>query len=301
MKNKKIFVIGLILLLAVFFIVRAGRGPAQTRYEFARVAYGNVVELVSASGNVLPGATVEVFPSINGKIAKVYAANGDEVALGDNLFKINNPATGQEDIVTAPAGGTVTNLSIAEGARVATAPASGGASGGGNSTPVLLIVDLSSYSIKLQINEVYISKIKTGQKATVDFDAVVAKAADAEVDRVDEIGTNTQGVITYNVYLTLDDTPENLRPMMTANIDIETAERRHVLTLPNSALVPFRGGKAVRVLDKKTGRVRSLPVKIGVAGTLRSEIVGGVKNGRQVITGTSASAPRGLLPFGGSD
>ena len=301
MKNKKIVIIGLFLIVAIFLFVRSKGGSTQAQYKFARVSYGNVEQLISASGNVSPVATVDVFPAIKGKIAKVYVANGDEIDAEDNLFKVTDPATGQEDVVTAPAGGTILNLSVDVGARVSPVSNSANAAGGGNPVPTLVIADLSGYSVKLQINEVYIDKIKVDQEADVKFDALGGKTATASVDRVDEIGTNTQGVITYNTYLSLGDTPAALRPMMTADVDIKTAKRRHVLTLPNSALVPYRGGKAVCVLNKKTGKVRQMPVKVGIVGILRSEITAGVESGQQVIIGTSSAAGRGFLSMRGPD
>jgi len=295
MRNKKIFIVGLILIFSIVFIARSCGRPEETHYAFTRARKGTVVELISAVGNVLPTASVEVFSSIKGRVTAVYVANGDDVDTGDNLFKTYNPVSGVEDIVTSPAHGTAANLSIGKGSRVETPPSVAGTA---NIAPALLIADVSILTVKLAINEVDVNKIRKGEKATVAFDAVNDKTFAGEVDRVDSVGTNTQGVITYNVYINLSDPPDELKPAMTANVDIEVAKRADVLTLPNASLKPYKGGKAVLVLNKRTGKTRYLPVDIGIAGSLRTEITGGLKEGREVVTGALSPGRRGLLQMG---
>lgn len=295
MKNKKVLVIGLVLILSIVLISRScGRAPAP-RYTFTPVLRESIVELVSASGNAIPTSAVEVFSSIAGKVNKIYVANGDVVDTGDNLFRTYNSVSGQEEVITSPAHGTVTNLAVIIGSRVA--PAATGADAA-NAAPALLIADMSSYTIKPQINEVDIDKIKSGQTVTISFDAIRDKTFDGTVTRVDTVGTDTQGVITYDTYITVTDPPKELRPMMTAVVDIKTTEHDNVLTLPNVALKPYRGGKAVRVLDKKTHKPRYAPVKVGIVGILRTEITEGVREGQKVITGTGTNPSRGFLRFG---
>ncbi|MDP1808795.1 MAG: efflux RND transporter periplasmic adaptor subunit [Actinomycetota bacterium] len=296
MKNKKVLIIGLVLIFAILFIARScGRSPSP-RYTFTPVLRESIVELVSAGGNAIPTSAVEVFSSITGKVNKIYVTNGDVVDTGDDLFRTYNSVTGQEDIVTSPAHGTVTNLAIINGTHVD--PAATGTAAV-SAMPALLITDMSSYTIRPQINEVDIDKIKTGLKATISFDAIRDKTFAGTIANVDTVGTNTQGVITYNTYITVTDPPNELRPMMTAGVDIETTKHDNVLTVPNIALKPYRGGKAVQVLDKKTNKPRYVPVKVGIVGSLRTEITEGVQEGQKVITGTLSSQSRGFLQFRG--
>lgn len=295
MKNKKILIIGLVLIFSIVFISRScGRAPAP-RYNLVPVLRGSVAELVGASGNAVPTSAVEVFSSITGKVNKIYVANGDVVDTGDNLFRIYNSVSEQEEIVTSPAHGTVANLSVIIGSRVA--PAAAGAAVA-NAVPAALITDMSSYTITPQINEVDIDKIKSGQTATISFDAMPDKTFSGRIVKVDTVGTNTQGVITYNTYITVTDPPKELRPMMTAGVDIKTTEHENVLTLPNIALKPYKGGKAVQVLDRKTNKPRYVPVKVGIVGILRTEITEGVREGQKVITGTETIQSRGFLRLG---
>lgn len=203
----------------------------------------------------------------------------------------------QDVTVKSPANGTVTNLSYRVGDKVsagtgglssAAALGTGGAtsalssSSGGSS--VLTIANLVNYSIKLAINEVDIPKIKTGQSAEVSLDAFPDRNFDGLITHVDAVGTNNQGVVTYNVVIDITDPITAIRPGMTANVDISVDKVKNVLTVSNSAVKPYKGGKAVRIVDPSTKEMKFIPVEIGLKGDDKTEIVKGVSEGQEVIT-----------------
>jgi len=292
--RRRALVILVIIIATVFLaIIWQSRKQPTVRYKLAKVKYATVVELVSESGNLMPAAAYEVFSSLSGKVSKVYVTNGQEVAAGDDLFTVENEQTGQERVVEAPAAGKITNLAVSEGEHVVASGQTGAA--GQNLTPVLLVADLSHYYVKLLINEVDISKLKSGQNAKIFFDAVPGKTFKGKVSRVDTIGTNNQGVVSYNVFVDLKNPTSELRPMMTADVDIEVQKKERVLTVPNAALKPYKGGKAVRLLTKGK-KVKYQPVEVGIVGVNRTEITKGLKENQDVIVGEIKTvAPRGLF------
>ena len=88
----------------------------------------------------------------------------------------------------------------------------------------------------------------------------------------------------YNAYVTILNADAQIRSGMTADVTITTKKRRDVLTVPNSSVKPYKGGRAVRVLDEKTKEVTYIPVEIGIRGKDRTEIIKGISEGTGVIT-----------------
>ncbi|MDP2632196.1 MAG: efflux RND transporter periplasmic adaptor subunit [Candidatus Curtissbacteria bacterium] len=202
----------------------------------------------------------------------------------------------QDAVVTALSDGTVGNLSIRPGDTVTTA--SSNATGTSvSSSPALVIGNPSQLSIEVAINEVDRPKVKISQKATVEFTAIKDKTFEGSVFSIDTYGTNTNGVITYNVVIDVQDLLSEVASGMTANIEIEANKHEHVLTVPNSAIKAYQGGKAVQVLDKNH-KPQYLPVTIGLKGSTRTEIIEGVTEGTQIITFSPKTTGGGI--FGGS-
>ena len=66
---------------------------------------------------------------------------------------------------------------------------------------------------------------------------------------------------------------------------IITEKLTNVLTVPNSAVKPYKGGRAVRVVDKKSKEgFKYVPVEIGLKGKDKTQILSGIKEGQEVIT-----------------
>lgn len=197
----------------------------------------------------------------------------------------------QNSVVKSTATGTVANHSISVGDKVTAGAASSGTSALAltaqvpPTAPILSIISgEESYTVKLALNEVDIPNVRKGQKARVLLDAFANKTFDGRVASVDDVGTNTQGVVTYNVYVTILNFDNRIKPGMTANVDIEVNKAENVLTVPNSAIKPYKGGKAVQVYDAKSKQPVYVPIKIGARGIDKTEVVEGVTEGMEVIT-----------------
>lgn len=186
-------------------------------------------------------------------------------------------------VVKAPSSGKVANLSAKVGDKVTTQAATPMSVTGESTPPVLRLANFSDYSIKIQLNEVDIPKVTIGQEAEITLDAFSGKKFKGIVDHVDSVGTNNQGVVTYTVLVTITNPSERIRPGMTANVDIEVDRAENVLSVPNSAVKPYKGGKAVRIENKKKGGIEYIPVEVGIKGEERTQILKGVTNGQKII------------------
>jgi multidrug efflux pump subunit AcrA (membrane-fusion protein) len=146
------------------------------------------------------------------------------------------------------------------------------------------------------VGQTNIAKVKIGQNVAIRPDPYKDKEFEGTVTRVDQLGHNIAGVVTYNVYIQLKNPDELLKPEMTIDGDIITNERKDVLTVPNSAVVLYKGEKTVRVI--KGNSIDYLPVKIGIKGETLTEIVEGVKEGQQIIVALSNEKVKRPNPLG---
>jgi len=202
--------------------------------------------------------------------------------------KLSYDAT-QNATITAQVAGTVSNLSARVGDVVYFSDIT--VTSTTIADPVLVIGDLSGYSVKIGINEMERSKIALGQKAAIKFDAIPDKEYTGKVEKIDDFGVEESGVITYNAYLSVTDQDERMLPKMTANVTIETNSRENVIVIPTKALKPYQNGKGVQVAksDSKGKQVfEYVAVKAGLKSGSQVEITSGLEEGTVISLSDAA-------------
>jgi HlyD family secretion protein len=185
-----------------------------------------------------------------------------------------------DGVVKSPASGTIANLAVAPGQYVDT------------DSTALIVKSGHQAWVKLAVNETDVLTLKPGQPATVLVDALKDEEFEGLVERVDEFGTVEAGVVTYNVYLSLSNLSGSVKPGMTVQVDIETEKKENVLVIPNSAIKPYQGGRAVQVINERTGQLLYLPIEVGIVGPTKSEVVSGLKEGQEIIVGQTDNDER---------
>ncbi|MFN0068822.1 MAG: efflux RND transporter periplasmic adaptor subunit [Limisphaerales bacterium] len=110
-----------------------------------------------------------------------------------------------------------------------------------------LVGDLSRVQIEVAVSEADIGGVNEGQRVTFQVDAFPNRTFNGSVRQVRFEAITNQNVITYTTVVDVGNDDLKLRPGMTANVSIITAEQRNVLRVPNAAL-RFRppGGATVR-------------------------------------------------------
>lgn len=151
-------------------------------------------------------------------------------------------ATAAGRTVKAPASGSVVALNAVTGASVGTGGTTSSGAEGGGSGPLVQIADLSQMTVKVQVNEVDISRIAVGQAARVTFSALPGTMLDAQVTRISTTATadpygGSGGVVTYDVELLIPEPAPELKPGMTASVEILMQSVPDALTVPVSALM----------------------------------------------------------------
>lgn len=149
---------------------------------------------------------------------------------------------------------------------------------------IISVISAAKFEIEANIPEADIAKIKVNDPADVTLDTygndVIFKA---QVAKIDPAETLVEGVATYKVTLYFMNEDDRIKSGMTANIDILTAQKSNVLSVPQRAVVNKNNDKAVQVLiDGKTAK--EVKVKTGLLDSSGNiEIAEGLNEGDKVV------------------
>ena len=167
-------------------------------------------------------------------------------------------------------------------------------------TPELFSVaeDLTKMQIEASVVEADIAKVKEGQKVRFTVDSYADDYFYGTVTQVRNEATTTSNVVTYTVVIGIDNSDMKLKPGMTANVEIITAEEKDVMLVPNQALRFYidDSDNAKRYKDRgvwiiKNGHPERVTVKIGVSDDDNTQILEStLKIGDEVIVSKELSA-----------
>ncbi|MBU0546426.1 efflux RND transporter periplasmic adaptor subunit, partial [Patescibacteria group bacterium] len=143
------------------------------------------------------------------------------------------------------------------------------------------------YEVKVDIPETDVPKLSLENAVIITLDAF---GEDHEftgnIASIEPASTDIQDVVYYKVRVTLDDTDMEIMPGMTANVRINTADRKDVIIVPLRT-VRTNGTKYVRLLVD--GKEVERPVTIGLKGDDgKVEILEGLDGGEEVIVSIKA-------------
>ncbi len=194
----------------------------------------------------------------------------------------------------SPIDGMITSLRVEEGemAIIGTMNNPG--------TVLLTIADLSVMEVEVEVDETDVVGVQLGQPANVRVDAypdAVFKGKVTEIgsSALQKATATAQESKDFKVVVTLEDPAHKLKPGLSASADIITAEKKGVLAVPISSLVLRE--KPVESKEKKeaeeeegvfaieAGRVKFRTVAKGITGGMNIEIVSGLKEGQEIVTG----------------
>src|ERR1051325_206180 len=130
--------------------------------------------------------------------------------------------------IYSPVDGTVISRNVDIGQTVAASM----------SAPVLFQVanDLTKMQIDAAVSEADIGAIDEGQNVSFTVDAFPERKFNGRVKQIRNAPTTVQNVVTYDTVIEVSNPDMKLRPGMTANASIITAERHGVLKIPNASL-----------------------------------------------------------------
>jgi len=131
-------------------------------------------------------------------------------------------------VIRSPVSGVVVNRAVDLGQTVAAS----------FQTPTLFQIaqDLSKMQIDSSFAEADVGNIKVGQPVQFTVDAFQERTFHATVKQVRLNPTTVQNVVTYDVVVAVENPDQILMPGMTAYVNVQVAQHKDVLTVPNAAL-----------------------------------------------------------------
>lgn len=204
--------------------------------------------------------------------------------------------------ITSPIDGVVLSKSVEEGQTVAAS----------FSTPELFTIaqDLTNMQVVADVDEADIGDVKEGERVSFTVDAYPDDTFEGEVKQVRQEATTTNNVVTYEVVISAPNADLKLKPGLTANVTIYTAERKGVLSVPSKALrfTPQKEtvGK-MKIVDAANAKnkvwtiegnsIVAHKVNIGMTDGTNTQIVGGIAEGTKVVTGLNVTGGEEEMPM----
>ncbi|UCG94339.1 MAG: efflux RND transporter periplasmic adaptor subunit [Candidatus Aerophobus sp.] len=215
--------------------------------------------------------------------------------------------------ITSPMNGKITELKKKEGEMVTGATY--------NPTEIMTVSDLSEFEVEVEIDETDIAEVELGQKTKIDIDAFPDTSFEGKVSEIGNtakitgFGTQEQ-VVNFLVKVLLIEEVKGIKPGMSASVDITAASHKEVLNIPIAAVVMREEKKDTLNTKSKEGeaeastpseqkakekkkkkevegvflvekdRAKFIPVETGIADHQNIEVVKGLKEDDQIITGS---------------
>lgn len=162
------------------------------------------------------------------RASSAHTLTNAELAVQQQQIAVEQAREDLDSITTlAPFDGVVSSVATEVGAYV---PADG---------TVLTLIDDRTLDLPAQIDETEISKVKTGQSATVTLDAMSGQTFAGTVTAIAPTGEAVSNIPVFEVTVSLDNQALQLRPGMTAEAAIAVRSVANAFTLPLSALQPL--------------------------------------------------------------
>ncbi len=226
--------------------------------------------------------------------------------------------------IYAPMPGTISALTVEEGERVLGTQQFQG-------TQVMTVADLSNMEARVDVGENDIVLISLGDTVRIEVDAITNKKLTGIVYEIGNTaktkGMGTQEEVTnFEVKIRIVDKEPRLRPGMSMNATIETDTKVNVLTVPiqsvtvrmpemmmeggppegdgdeDASAMPANNAKAKKKAEKpkevvfmvEDNIVKSYEVTRGISDDDYTEIVAGIKENQDVVSGSYKAINREL-------
>ncbi|MDE3056930.1 MAG: efflux RND transporter periplasmic adaptor subunit [Bacteroidota bacterium] len=191
-------------------------------------------------------------------------------------------------------------------------------------TQIMTVADLSRMEAQVNVGENDVVLLAIGDTSLIDVDAYPSRKLKGIVYEIATTGTTTGAgtqdeVTNFLVKVRILDKDIDLHPGMSMTADIQTETKNNVLAVPiqsvtartpkmpengkqqaaknaakseNGNMTPEKQEEVVFVAEN--GKVKQVPVKRGISNDSYTEIVSGVKEGMEVVSGSYKAINRDL-------
>ncbi|MEO8223952.1 MAG: efflux RND transporter periplasmic adaptor subunit [Gammaproteobacteria bacterium] len=174
-------------------------------------------------------------------------------------------------IIRSPITGTVASVATQEGETVAASF---------NAPTFATIIEDGALELIAMVDETDIGNVSIDSPVLFTVEAYPAREFTGHVARIAPKGSIISGVVNFEVMIRIDSPAEVLKPDMTANVSIRTAERE-ALVVPNGVIQ--RDGSDRYVYVEQDGELARRVVTVGTRDASYTEIRTGLAPGDRIL------------------
>lgn len=291
--NIKKILIGSALLFATAFLGFRilNKDSESTKLVFGErtVEKGSIRIQILSTGVVQPENKVEIKPPIAGRVEKVLVDEGAHVKKGQILAWMSSTeraamldaasSKGPQELkeweemyrptpILAAINGMIIQRNVESGQTFTTADA--------------ILVMSDRLTVKAQVDETDISKIKLKQKAKITLDAYPEETLEATVDQIAYDAKTVNNVTTYIVDVLPAKAPDFMRSGMTANVIFDVEARNDIVVIPTEA-IKSSDGKSVVLMPGSDNKHIEREIETGISDGKKTEILSGLQAGEKIL------------------
>lgn len=286
-KILKLMLVACALGALIYVAKRNLTGADQGADRLGEVKSGELIQRVTLSGTVEPARTSVITAPYDGYVKKLFVKLGQVVRANEPLLSVAQSLQANENVfpIRAPFEGTVTQVLKSEGQFAK------------QNDPKEFIVrldDLTRMFIHANVPEIDVTKLRAELAAEIRVSAVSTREYHGVVRLIAQSANAKEqyggkALVDYLVKIEIKDPDGDLKPGMSAVVDVITNRKDGVLTLEHEFIAQENGAHFVTL---KSGERRT--VTLGLQNESAAEVTSGLRAGdriRQVDFLRSVEAP----------
>lgn len=228
-------------------------------------------DFIITNGEIETQSSIEVFPSIGGKVVQMNISLGSPVKKGDVLAYIDPSEAGTYYVkspVIAPISGSIITSPVKAGQKVSI------------SSVITKIGDIDNLQIRAKIPERHISELKIGQKADIKLQAypdIIFSASVVKISPVVDPATRTKEIL-----LNFDQKDSRINAGMFANLTLYTTVYEGLIAIEQEALINI-GDDYYLYVVKEDNTVERRLVTLGRNVDGYYQITSGINAGEEIV------------------
>lgn len=202
-------------------------------------------------------------------------ASGNDSILAAKVAQANARVQGVQAkiakrLITAPFDGIVATVAIEPGETA-------------SADSTITLISKSDYEVIVKVPELDISKLSSGQKASIMLDAYPGESFSGTIASINPAESIVDGIPVYEAKVIFDSIDPRVRSGMTATVTVPTAKQLGVIAVP-ARLIQMKNGEMLAYIQEGE-TTKPQPVVLGLKGSDGFvEVISGLVEGQTIVT-----------------